>query len=140
MTSWILILLLCSCALAQDSRVLLERDREFGRVTAAKGFEGFLSFFAPEGVSLPAKGPALTGPEQMRKQNAKTWSQPGFSLRWTPMKAEMARSGDMGYTWGTYEASVTGKDGRPEVQTGKYVTIWRKQPNGEWKVILDMGN
>jgi ketosteroid isomerase-like protein len=46
----------------------------------------------------------------------------------------------MGYTWGHYEGSALNPDGQRSTTTGRYMTIWRKQANGEWKVVLDASN
>jgi ketosteroid isomerase-like protein len=54
--------------------------------------------------------------------------------------ADISASGDLGYTYGTYEFRAVGKDGNPVVEHGKYTSIWKKQRDGSWKVVLDMGN
>lgn len=54
--------------------------------------------------------------------------------------AVLAESGELGYTVGQYTITVTGEDGERSVEKGKYVTIWRKQADGSWKVVLDGGN
>jgi ketosteroid isomerase-like protein len=51
--------------------------------------------------------------------------------------ADISASGDLGYTYGTYEFRA--KDGKLIVEHGKYTSIW-KQRDGKWKVVLDMGN
>ena len=56
------------------------------------------------------------------------------------MKAEMAASGDLGYTFGNYVATSKDKDGKVVKHYGKYVTIWKKQADGSWKVAMDTGN
>jgi mannose-6-phosphate isomerase-like protein (cupin superfamily) len=56
---------------------------------------------------------------------------PGFSLQWTATKAEISGSGDVGYTAGTYQIG-------PE--KGKYITVWKKQADGSWKVTEDIFN
>jgi ketosteroid isomerase-like protein len=62
-------------------------------------------------------------------------------LRWKPLLAEVATSGDLGYTTGTYELSLPGANGAaPRARTGKYVTIWKRQSDGTWKFVLDGGN
>jgi ketosteroid isomerase-like protein len=61
-------------------------------------------------------------------------------LTWTPVHADMAASGDLGYTYGTYEFRSIGKAGKPSIEYGKYVSIWKKQKDGSWKVVMDMGN
>ncbi len=45
----------------------------------------------------------------------------------------------MGYTIGTYELTVE-QDGAPMVTVGKYVTLWKKQADGSWKVVVDCFN
>ena len=109
------------------------------QAAAARGAEGFLSFFADDAAILPKSGAPITGKEALAKAFRETWAQPGYSLQWTPLKAEMASGSDIGYTYGSYERKRIA-DGKPVVETGKYVTIWRRQRDGKWKVIVDMGN
>ena len=49
----------------------------------------------------------------------------------------MSPANDMGFTWGHYEGKSMGLDGKPSVTAGRYITIWKKQPSGEWKVAMD---
>jgi quercetin dioxygenase-like cupin family protein len=79
--------------------------------------------------------PVATGSGAIREGTAKMVSSPGFSLQFAPSKAEVSESGDVGYTTGTYQATM---NGAPE--KGKYVTIWKKQPDGNWKVKEDIFN
>lgn len=52
----------------------------------------------------------------------------------------MSPAGDMGYTWGHYEGRSKDPDGNARVTAGRYFTIWRKEPDGSWKVVLDASN
>ena len=56
-------------------------------------------------------------------------------IRWKPLRAEVAASGDLGYTWGVAE-SGPGQAG-PFKPYGIYVTIWKRQADGKWKFIYD---
>ena len=57
------------------------------------------------------------------------------TLTWEPLKAEVAGSGDLGYTWGNWKFT------KPDTTYyGNYFTVWKKQKDGEWKVALDGGN
>lgn len=56
-------------------------------------------------------------------------------IRWKPLHADVAESGDLGYTWGVAE-SGPGKDG-PFKPYGIYVTIWKRQADGQWKFVYD---
>jgi ketosteroid isomerase-like protein len=121
---------------ADDLRRL---EGEFMKAAAEKGADGYMSFYAEDAVEVP-NGEAIM---QGKSEIAKTM---GFlndknnHLTWTPVGADMSASGDLGYTYGTYEFSSKDKDGKPVVAHGKYTSIWKKQKDGSWKVVLDMGN
>ena len=134
--------LLCFCCAAMAASredVLLQADKDFAKAAAARGADGFLSYFAEDATILPKGGAPLTGRAKLGEAFRETWAQPSYSLAWTPLKAELAKSGELGYTYGTYERKRI-VDGKPVTETGKYVTIWRRQKDGSWKVIVDMGN
>ena len=61
-------------------------------------------------------------------------------LTWTPDHIDVAQSGDLAYSYGTFEFRSMDKDRKPASEHGKYATIWKKQNDGRWKVVLDMGN
>jgi ketosteroid isomerase-like protein len=67
---------------------------------------------------------------------------PTATLSWEPSFVDVSSSGDLGYTWGRYLLNVPNpKTGLPPYQRrGTYVTIWKRQPGGGWKVVLDGGN
>ena len=55
-------------------------------------------------------------------------------------KAVVADSGELGFTWGTYVATFHNKTGKLITTYGKYMDVWRRQPDGTWRWIADMGN
>jgi ketosteroid isomerase-like protein len=117
---------------------LRQLEAEFVRTTAQKGLDGFMTYFAEDGAELVNGGGIVTGKENIR-QALGPWG-PDLSLTWTPVKAEMAASGDLGYTYGTYVFKDKDKDGKLVTEYGKYATVWKKQKDGGWKVVMDMGN
>jgi ketosteroid isomerase-like protein/quercetin dioxygenase-like cupin family protein len=117
----------------QERNNLLALDREWSQSSADT--DKFLSYFAPDASAYPPGMPVATGTAAIRDAFAKLTSMPGFSVAWTPTKADVSTAGDLGYTTGTYEMKVTGSS-----EKGKYVTTWKKQPGGEWKVIEDIFN
>src|SRR5690349_11201484 len=84
----------------QGSDLLLKLEADFAQATADHGFDGFMSYFADDGADLPNGGTIITGKENIRKELG-PWT-PDVSLTWTPVHADMAASGDLGYTYGTY--------------------------------------
>jgi ketosteroid isomerase-like protein len=132
--------LLATSSLAQDtplagSGLLLKLEADFARAVAEHGHDAFLTYFADDGVEIDSG--SIATKDDLRRQGG--WP-PGASLTWTPVKAEMAASGDFGYTYGNYVFTAMNKDGNLVTENGKYTTIWKKQKDGSWRVILDMGN
>ncbi len=117
---------------------ILQADRDFARTGAAKDLDGFLRFIAEDGHAFPG-GEMSTGKPAFRELWAPLFKDPSVSISWAPVVAEASQSGDMGYTTGMYEIRRVGDDATPKVRRGSYVTIWTKQPDGSWKVALDMG-
>lgn len=130
-------LLSVSCAptvnVDQERNALLQRDREWSQTT--KDLDKFLSYYASDASSYAPGMPIATGAESIRKEFTAMTSMPGFSLHWTATKADVSKGGDIGYTAGAYEATMGGA-----TEKGKYVTIWKKQSDGQWKVSDDIFN
>ena len=107
---------------------------------AAGDLDAFLEFFADDARFLAPDGPQATGSEQIRESFTALATLPGFTLTWSANFADVAGSGDLGYTVGTFELTVDGPDGGPATRTGAYATIWRKQSDDEWRVVADIPN
>ncbi|MBZ5598829.1 MAG: DUF4440 domain-containing protein [Acidobacteriia bacterium] len=118
---------------------LVQLEAEFMKAAAEKGAEGYMSYYAEDAVELPNGTDMLRGKESIAKTMG-FLDQKDNRLTWKPVHADMASSGDLGYTYGTYEFRSKDKDGKPTVSYGKYATIWKKQKDGSWKVVMDMGN
>jgi ketosteroid isomerase-like protein len=117
--------------------LLFDLEARFARDVAARGGAGFAGWFAEDGVALGNGAQPVIGKVAITK--SANWSPKDYQLTWTPTDALMGPSGDMGYTWGHFEGHAKDPNGNPVVTSGRYVTIWRKQPDGNWKVVLDAG-
>src|SRR5689334_20260277 len=110
---------------------LVEAERSFARTSVAKGTkEAFLGVLAEDSIIFR---PTAVPGRKWFQENPPASSQ----LNWAPEFADIAAAGDLGYTTGPYEVRRTAQD--EPVAFGHYVTLWRKQPNGEWKVVIDNG-
>jgi ketosteroid isomerase-like protein len=115
---------------------LMEADREFSELSRMEGMnEAFVTFCHPEGVLLRPNSQPVQGRNQVAELLQKN-DDSGFQLTWEPLFASVARSGDLGYTYGTFELMVKATG---EVQRGTYVSIWKKTDQG-WRFVLDTGN
>jgi ketosteroid isomerase-like protein len=98
----------------------------------------FLTSLADDAIFMPDDAPMARG-DSIRTTWEQLISMPGFDLEWRATSAQVAEAGDFGYTIGTYELTVE-QDGAPMVTVGKYVTLWKKQADGSWKVVVDCFN
>jgi ketosteroid isomerase-like protein len=117
--------------------LLFELEARFARDVAARGGAAFADWFAGDGVSLGNGVAPNIGKVAIAK--SANWSPKDYQLTWTPTDAMMGPSGDMGYTWGHYEGRSKDANGNPVSTSGRYITMWRREPDGSWKVVLDAG-
>ncbi|MFI5358387.1 MAG: YybH family protein [Opitutales bacterium] len=64
---------------------------------------------------------------------------PGVSLTWSAFYTDVSDDGTLGYNYGRYEWRGPGPDGQENVHTGWFLTIWKRQPDGSWKYVMDNG-
>ena len=122
----------------QERNALLALDREWSQTTT--DINKFVTYYTADGSLYPQGMPVVTGPEAIREALTKMSSMPGFALQWSPTKADVSASGDFGYTAGSYQMTMNDAAGKPMAEKGKYVTIWKKQSNGQWKAAEDIFN
>jgi ketosteroid isomerase-like protein len=119
--------------LQADLDSLVAAERAFSKTSKEQGTKAaFLANLADDSI-LFRPGPVLARPWTEERP-----ASPGL-LTWFPVKADIARSGDLGYTTGPWEARPKGKDD-PNVLHGHYVTVWKKREDGAWKLVTDVGN
>ncbi|MGA7106804.1 MAG: nuclear transport factor 2 family protein [Terracidiphilus sp.] len=117
--------------------LLFDLEARFAKDVAERGGAAFADWFAEDGVALGNGTAPVVGKVAIAKSAA--WSPREYQLTWTPTDGTMGPSGDMGYTWGHFEGHSKDANGNPVTTSGRYITIWRKQADGSWKVVLDAG-
>ena len=110
---------------------LIDAEQSYNKLAQEKDFAAAsMQVFADDGVAF-APGPV---------NGKKLWStetDPPI-LTWRPIFATISRSGDLGYTTGPWELRKAKDDPNPAA-FGHYNTLWRKDPDGVWKVVVDVG-
>ncbi|HEV2467624.1 MAG TPA: DUF4440 domain-containing protein [Candidatus Sulfotelmatobacter sp.] len=114
-------------------------EAEFMQAAAEKGSKGYMSYYADDAVEVPNGVPAIEGKVNIAKGMG-FLDDPDNRLTWSPAGGGISSSADLGYTYGTFEFHWKDKDGKAQVEHGKYTSIWKLQKDGSWKVVLDMGN
>jgi ketosteroid isomerase-like protein len=132
------------CARADHQAVarqaIARADSAFAQATAEHGVDGWVSWFADSGVEI-VPGRNLVGRAAIRARMTPELSDTAHLLTWHPVTVEASETGDLGYSIGRWalETRAAAATASPLAQ-GSYVTIWRKQGDGTWKVVLDIGN
>ena len=116
-----------------------DADATFSATANAIGTgQAFGQFAAERAQVFSAPGEFLTGPDEISESFGASSTE--SSLAWYPVAGEVSPAGDLGFTVGN--AVFTGKrdDGRPIVRYSKYLTVWKKQRDGEWRYVVDGGS
>ncbi len=114
-------------------KAVVEAERSFAKTSVEKGIrDSFIEFFAEDGINFQPH-PTKTR-EAFSKRPA---NRSPVILNWHPITADVSRAGDLGYTTGPY--TLTDTQSNKPVQQGYYFSLWKKQADGSWKVVLDCG-
>ncbi len=125
---------LSSWAQQKDTvEMLFALDREFVQYRLEHGtYNAFAKYLAPDAVTLPPGEAPKVGLEAVLRDAR---DRPNTTVTWEPEAGDI--SGEMGYTWGLFSINTVQDDGTVDKQHGKYASIWKRQENGEWKVVVD---
>ena len=137
----LLVLALVGCAhvdLDAARKSLLKADSDFAADVAARGTDAWVEIFAEDGAMMVPNRSIVRGRAQIREIMSDLGdprkAPPELTLRWKPLGAQISDDGTLGWTYG----NAVIKSPRGENKT-KYVTVWRKQADGTWKVAVDLG-
>ena len=127
-------------ASGKETDAILAADAAWMKVYSAKDLEKSVAFFDNEGSMLPANAPIATGKDAVTKLIGSAFATPDYMLSWHANKVGAARSGELGYTSGTYDFTMKDASGKTISDKGKYLTVWKKEADGSWKVLFDQYN
>lgn len=121
------------------TNAIVKSDADFAQSVADKNRERFLTFIADATTFNGGTPGELRGRDAVMKQWATFFEPNGPTLTWTPIKGEVFPPGLVGYTTGRSVFREKGADGKVTERLGQYLTVWRKQTDGSWKVVFDTG-
>ena len=119
---------------------IIKSDAAFAQSVAEKNREKFLSFIAEVTTFNGGSPNELRGRDAVMKAWGDFFLPDGPTLSWTPTRGEVIGAGDLGYTTGRSVFRQKGADGKVTERRGQYVTVWKKQADGSWKVVFDTGS
>ncbi len=98
------------------------------------------SFYAPEAALMMTNMKLARGSE-VKGMLKEIMADPNFSITFATQKLEVAESGELGYSRGAYVMTMTDPPTKKAVrETGKYLTVYARQADGNWKMVDDMSN
>jgi ketosteroid isomerase-like protein len=119
---------------------LIKADKEFSQKSIKDGIaSAFIAYADNDVILMRDKQFPIMGIEELKEHYSKI-KKGDAKLEWTPVKAEVAESKELGYTFGNWIYTDKDKEGNESKAYGNYVTIWKKQKDKSWKFVLDGGN
>jgi len=117
-------------------RTLREADKAWSQ--SAPDLDAFMSFITGDVIWITPDGTLKSGKNEVRSYLEGVFALPSFSLTFTPDGIDVSDAGDMGYVYGLYKWSyLTSSGNLVEYTNRSYVTFWKKQSSGGWKVVLE---
>lgn len=122
---------------AAEEATLRSQIKDWAAAAQAKDAAKFVSVYADDAKVMMANAPDLEGIAAIREALPAMMQDPNFALSFEADTVVVARSGDLAYEHGSYSMTMTGPNKKPAPETGHYVVVWRKEPGGSWKVVID---
>jgi uncharacterized protein (TIGR02246 family) len=123
-----------------DLQAIKATEAAWSKDTASKDINAFAKYYSDDATVLVPNAPVFHGMEAIKSGLKPMFSDPNFSLSFTGQAADVSKSGDLGYSQGSYTATMSDPKGKPMTDKGKYLTVWKKQADGSWKAVEDTFN
>jgi ketosteroid isomerase-like protein len=129
---------------SSDSKAIEETlrnaDATIQNAIAQKNIDTLMSFYAQDACLLPTAEPKVEGKDAIKKEWQHIFAIPDFANKSQLTKVEVSDDGSMAYTMGSYLATMQGEDGKQVQEPGKWITIWKKQSDNQWRIKVDTYN
>ncbi len=123
-----------------EGEKLMQTSREWSKIAAMGDIEKTLSYWADDAMVMSPGQKPIKGIQAIREMIEATSNIPGFTISWEPLSATVSKSGDIAYLIEQNQITMKDSVGNTIKEINKAVTIWRKEPDGSWKNIVDMWN
>jgi ketosteroid isomerase-like protein len=126
---------------AADEKAIRDTEAQWVKDIQAKDLDKDVSHYDNDAAFLLPDIPIVNGKTAITNVHKEMLADPNLALEFSATKVEVAKSGDIAYSQGFYtETSTDPKTKKPVTEKGKYLTVFKKQPDGSWKAIEDMLN
>jgi ketosteroid isomerase-like protein len=126
---------------AAEGQKLLRRDAEWADLAnAGKDVEKIVSYWSDDAVLIFPGQPVLEGKAAIRAYVAASLNTAGFKIHWVSQKPVFSSDGKFAYMRGTDELTVPGLNGKPITLHLRGISVWRMDPDGQWRCVVDISN
>jgi len=124
---------------AADEKSIRDGEVAWNAEWAAKDVDKIVSHYGGDAILMVPGMPSMKGKDAIRTALKEFIADPNMSLTFTTASAEVAKSGDIAYTQGSYTMVQSDmKTKKPVTEKGAYVTVYKKQADGSWKAVQDI--
>ena len=122
-----------------DVKAISDNEDQWNKDYVAKDLEKVASHYADDAVLMAPGMPAMQGKQAIHDGMQEMLKDPALTLQFKASRTDVAKSGDLGYTQGSYEMTVTDPMTHKVIHDhGSFVTTYRKQADGSWKAEADI--
>jgi ketosteroid isomerase-like protein len=126
---------------SNDVQMLLARDRQWAQLSAtSRNVDSIVAYWTDDARVVEPGQAVVAGKPALRGMVNGSMSVPGFHVSWTPDSAVISRSGDLAYSYGTNEFTAPDSTGSLVTTRGRYIAVWRKEADGQWRCSEDYGS
>jgi ketosteroid isomerase-like protein len=123
-----------------ETEVVHMADSAWQKSAQEEDIDEVLSFYMDDSIWFWPNTPTIKGKDGIKKWWQTWFNIPDSKLNWEPIKVEVSKSGDFAYSAGTFEYSLTNEEGKTVTKRGEYVVVWKKAPDGNWKIAIEIEN
>ena len=122
----------------QMKKDLAAMEDQFSAMARDRGIlAAFQHFAAPDVTFIDTDPRQWRGVAAVNERMGE--DRPGVSLTWSACFTDVSDDGTLGYNYGRYELRAPDADGNETTRGGWFLSIWKRQPDGSWKYVMDTG-
>ena len=127
--------------LERERQRLLEQDAEWAALSSkGKDVDRIVAFWTDDARVFAPGLPAFSGKAALRSYVEGALAIPGFHITWITSEASLSQDGQLAYLLSTNAVTMPGPGGQPVTTNGRAVTVWRREPDGNWRCAVDIWN
>jgi ketosteroid isomerase-like protein len=131
----------CSGRSVAEAERLLKRDAEWATLASeGRDIDRILTSWTNDAVVLAPGFTPVVGKAALRGYVENSFRIPGFTISWKSSEVNFSPDLKLAYMFGENTVTLNGPDGTPLTTKGRALTVWRREPDGQWRCAVDIWN